>query len=136
MVWLLMAVVFFTAGATKLRRGGLEWITSSTFASVLVSKHYDPEPPVVRWGLTIAQMPALTLAMAAGSVLLELSMPLALFSRRARIILPLSLFLMQLGIGLLMNVWFLQFVLVYVFWVPWERVLESIRRRRDGVQSV
>jgi hypothetical protein len=39
MVWLLMAVVFFTAGATKLRRGGLEWVTSRTFASILISKH-------------------------------------------------------------------------------------------------
>src|SRR5439155_18796170 len=98
MVWLLMAVVFFTAGGTKLRRGGLEWITSSTFATILVSKHYDPDPPIVDWGLTIAQIPALTLAMAAGSVLLELSMPLALFSRRARAVLPATLFLMQLGI--------------------------------------
>jgi hypothetical protein len=68
-------------------------------------------------------VPALTLAMAAGSVLLELSMPLALFSRRARAVLPAMLFLMQLGIGLLMNVWFGQFVLVYVFWVPWERLM-------------
>jgi hypothetical protein len=60
-------------------------------------------------------------------VLLELSMPLALFSRRARVVLPVLLFLMQLGIGLLMNVWFLQFVLVYMFWVPWERVLRIAR---------
>src|SRR5439155_26664992 len=95
-VWLLMAAVFFTAGATKLRRGGLEWIASSTFATILVSKHYDPDPPIVNWGLTLAQIPALTLAMAAGSVLLELSMPLALFSRRARAVLPAALFLMQL----------------------------------------
>jgi hypothetical protein len=123
MVWLLMAVVFFTAGATKLRRGGLEWVTSRTFASILIAKHYDPDPPIVRWGLLIAQAPALSLALAAGSVLLELSMPLALFSRRARALLPGLLFLMQLGIGLLMNVWFLQFVLVYVFWMPWERMI-------------
>jgi hypothetical protein len=134
MVWLLMAVVFFTAGATKLRRGGLEWITSGTFASILVSKHYDPDPPIVPWGLMIAQVAPLTFALAAGSVLLELSMPLALFSRRARIVLPAMLFLMQLGIGLLMNVWFLQFVLVYVFWVPWERVLHAIKHCRPRVQ--
>jgi hypothetical protein len=30
---------------------------------------------------------------------------------------------MQLGIGLLMNVWFWPFMFCYLFWVPWNRIL-------------
>jgi hypothetical protein len=36
---------------------------------------------------------------------------------------------MQLGIGIVMNVWFTSFMYVYLFWVPWDKVLQAIRAR-------
>ena len=41
----------------------------------------------------------------------------------------LATLLMQVGIGLLMAVWFKQFLFLYIFWVPWDRVGRCIRDR-------
>jgi predicted DCC family thiol-disulfide oxidoreductase YuxK len=72
--------------------------------------------------MSIARIGWLCRAIAAGTILLELSFPLVLFARRLRpIIVPLTL-AMQLGIGLLMGVWFTQFLFCYLFWLPWDRI--------------
>jgi hypothetical protein len=118
--WLTMAVVFFAAGMAKLIQGGIGWVFSEHFEISLVQRFYDVEPPSVTWGLTIAQHPWLARTFAAGSILAELSLPLALVSRRLRRVLPWTLLAMQIGIGLLMNVWFTRFFFAYVFWVPWD----------------
>ncbi len=36
MVWLTMACIFFAAGVAKVRKGGLEWISSDTLAIYLI----------------------------------------------------------------------------------------------------
>jgi hypothetical protein len=126
-VWLAMAVVFFTAGMAKVINGGPAWVFSEHFEISLVQRHYDPNPPDLSLGLWIARHPWLARTMAAGSLAGELLFPLALFSRRARRVLPPMLLLMQLGIGLVMNVWFWTFMYVYVFWVPFDRILRRHR---------
>ena len=123
MVWLTMALVFFTAGMAKVIQGGAAWVSSQHMEISLVQRFYDPNPPDLRLGLWIAQHPWAAKSMAAGSLLGELLFPLALFSRTARRILPAALLLMQLGIGLVMNVWFWPFMFCYLFWVPWDRIL-------------
>lgn len=123
MVWLAMAVVFFTAGMAKVIQGGAAWVFSEHFEISLVQRHYDPNPPDVTLGLWLARHPWLARTVAAGSLLGELLFPLALISRRARRVLPPALLLMQLGIGLVMNVWFWTFMYVYVFWVPFDRIV-------------
>jgi hypothetical protein len=60
--------------------------------------------------------------MAAGTVALELGFPLALVFRIVRWPIIIAMFLMQVGIGLTMGIWFIPFLLMYVFWVPWDRV--------------
>jgi hypothetical protein len=122
-VWLTMCVVFFAAGMAKLMRGGLAWVFSEHMAISLVQQHYSLDPPDVTWGLFIARHAWMAQLMAGASLLLELAAPLALFSRRARWVLPALLLAMQLGIAVLMNVWFTRFMFVYVFWVPWGRLL-------------
>jgi len=122
-VWLTMALVFFAAGMAKLRHGGLAWVFSQHMEISLVQRFYDPNPPDIRLGLWIAQHPWAARTMAGGSLLGELLFPLALFSIRGRRVLPPLLLAMQLGIGLLMNVWFWPFMFCYLFWVPWDRIL-------------
>lgn len=122
-VWVAMSVVFFAAGMAKLMQGGLAWVTSEHFQISLVQRFYDPNPPTVRLGLWLAAHPLLARTFAGVSLLGELLFPLALVSRRARAVLPPLLLAMQLGIGLLMNVWFYTFMFVYVFWVRWDRLL-------------
>jgi hypothetical protein len=65
--------------------------------------------------------------MAAAALCIETLFPLALFSRLARrVIVPAGL-LFLIGIRALMGPTFEQFMLCYIFWVPWERVLYNAR---------
>jgi hypothetical protein len=130
-VWLTMAMILFAAGTSKLMQGGIAWVTSDHFPISLVQRHYDPNPPAVRWGLVIAQHPFLSRPSAAAAIALELAAPLALVSITARRLVPAATFLMQVGIGVLMNVWFTPFLFAYVFWVPWEVILRPRPWRRS-----
>jgi hypothetical protein len=132
-VWLTMALVFLAAGMAKVIQGGRAWVFSEHMEITLVQRFYDPNPPSIRLGLWIAQHAWAARTMAAVSLLGELAFPLALFSRRARRVLPAALLLMQLGIGLLMNVWFWPFMFCYLFWAPWDRIL--LRRRYNRSES-
>ena len=130
MVWVLMSVLFFNAGMAKVIRGGLPWVTSDNFAVLLVQRHYMTSTPALDWGLWIAKHPLLFKSFAAGSILAELFLFLALFSRRLRRVLPWALLAMQVGIGLLMRVWFTPYMYVYLFWVPWNKVIARLTAAR------
>ena len=122
-VWVTMATVFFAAGMAKVIQGGPAWVFSEHMEISLVQRHYDVTGvPSVKWGLWVAQHPWAARSMAAGSLLLELAAPLALFSHRLRRVLPWMLLAMQVGIGILMDVWFTRFMFVYLFWVPWDKL--------------
>jgi predicted DCC family thiol-disulfide oxidoreductase YuxK len=135
-VWVAMAFIFCAAGISKLRHSGLEWIFSDNMAYLLQRQQYhlsDGEP-LTNWGLTIARYPILVQGMAAVAVSVETMFPLVLFSRRARYVLvPLGLAFL-VGIRLLMGPTFEQFMLCYVFWIRWDRVVEWIREKA-GVPS-
>ena len=73
--------------------------------------------------------------MAAGTIVVETSYPLSLFSRRLRVPLVLGGMSLIIGIRMLMGPTFEQFLVINVFWVPWDRVGERLRawspRRTD-----
>lgn len=123
MVWVLMSVLFFAAGAAKAIHGGLAWITSENFSLLLIQRHYMHSVPTLDWGLFIAKHPVLYKAGAAGAIVGELSLCLALFNRKIRMVLPWMLLAMQVGIGLFMRVWFTPYMFCYLFWMPWDKVL-------------
>ena len=75
-------------------------------------------------------MPWLSTTLGAISLALELSFPLALFSRVARWIVPAGVFALQIGISALMGPDFDTFLICYLFWVPWDRMGEILGRRR------
>jgi hypothetical protein len=143
MVWLLLSIVFCAAGASKLVRSGFAWIASDHFALTLIQAHYFQEKPPTQLGLVVARHPLFCHMMAAGAVALELGFPLALVSRLLRTPIVVATFLMQVGIGLTMGIWFMPFLLLYAFWVPWDRVgrfvVTLVARRgalaREVVQS-
>jgi len=132
-VWLMFALIFFGAGVSKLRHSGLEWIFSDNMARMLISANilsanppaanFDPPVP---WGLYIAQYSWLTQLLAAATVVLETSYPLALFSRRARWVIVPGVFFMQVGIRVLMGPAFYQFLICNLFWVPWDRISKKV----------
>jgi predicted DCC family thiol-disulfide oxidoreductase YuxK len=131
LVWALMAATFFSAGLSKLRYSGLQWILSENMRFLLI-RHQYTHVPLVDWGPKLAQYHLLTQLLAVGSVALELGAPLAVFSRRLRLLIVPGLMLMQAGIWTVLGVSFLPYFATYVFWVPWDSMTKwlAVRLRR------
>jgi predicted DCC family thiol-disulfide oxidoreductase YuxK len=129
-VWVAMSLIFFAAGVSKLRQSGFEWAFSDNLAMLLRRQQYhisDGEP-LTAWGLTAAQYPWLSQGMAAASLTIETLFPLALFSRAARLLLVPAALGFLVGIRTLMGPTFEQFMICFVFWVPWHQVAPAVRR--------
>jgi predicted DCC family thiol-disulfide oxidoreductase YuxK len=129
LTWVMMALIFFAAGASKLRHSGWEWIASDTMAIVLTRAYYhvSDADPIVPFGLWLAASPTLSRALAAATIAIEVGVPLALVSSTARAVLVPSAALMLLGIRVLMGPTFGVFLLCNLFWVPWERLGRLLR---------
>jgi hypothetical protein len=131
MVWVAMSLIFCAAGLSKLRHSGLEWIFSDNLTLLLLRQQYhisDGEP-LTRWGITVAHYPWATRLLALMSVSIETLFPLALFSRRARVLLVPAGFGLLVGIRTLMGPTFEQFMMCGVFWVPWAQVAAALPER-------
>ncbi len=128
-VWLLMSLVFFTAGVSKLRHSGLAWVTSETMAILLVQHQYHitDNEPMTQFGLYLTEPAFLPHLLAAISLTLELGYPLALFSRGARWYFVPGTALMQILIRVLLGPSFAQHLICNVFWVPWDRILAQFK---------
>jgi hypothetical protein len=122
MAWILLSLVFFSAGLTKLKRSGLEWITSDHMAIILLSHNYALRNPPTRLGLWIAKRAWRCHVLAALSLLTEVGFPLALTHRYLRAWFVISGLMMQAGIALTLGIWFSTFLCMYLFFVPWDRV--------------
>jgi hypothetical protein len=131
--WVVMAIAFFAAGLSKLRHSGLSWVSSDTLAILLVRVNHplvrQANAPLFDWGLRLARHPWICRGVAAGSLAVELTFPLALFSRRLRPLIVSAALAMQIGIILVMGPNFGPFMLAYLFWVPWDRVVEPLEVR-------
>jgi hypothetical protein len=130
--WLLMSLVFCSAGLSKLRHGGLAWVFSDNMATVLLQHgyHVSSHEPLSRIGLWLAQYPTLCSVLALATVVIEAGYPLALVSRRARWVFPSGMCALLIGIRLTMGPVFPQFLICHLFWVPWDRVAAVVARRR------
>lgn len=131
LVWVAMAIAFFAAGISKLRHSGLSWVSSDTLAILLTRSNYplvrQVNPPLMDWGTWLARHRLLCRAIAAGSLGIELTFPLALANRLARFVLVPAALAMQLGITAVMGPDFNLFIWSYLFWVPWDRVAAQLR---------
>ena len=139
-VWIMFALIFFAAGVSKLRNSGLEWILSDYMAILLIESHYS-HGPLVTWALDLAQYnwlayKWLTKLLAAGTIAIETSYPLALFSRRARWVLVPGGFFLQVGIRVVMGPAFEEFLICNVFWIPWDRVSRAFVRNFHKLSSL
>jgi hypothetical protein len=133
MIWLVGCLIFFGAGMSKMMGSGVHWVTSGQMAGMLIQHHYSHSPPT-RLGLHIAQHPSVAMALGASTLVIELLLPLSLFSLRARRVLVPGMFFAQVGIGVFMGVWFTQFLIYYVFWLPWDRIGSFASRWFHGRQ--
>ncbi|MGH7175962.1 MAG: DCC1-like thiol-disulfide oxidoreductase family protein, partial [Tepidisphaeraceae bacterium] len=125
--WILLSIVFCAAGIAKLRISGLEWVTSDNLSNMILQHYYgEYSYPGFDLGPRIAQIKWLCRVMAGGTLVLEVFFPLVLFFRWARWVFVPGMFLAQIGIGVLMGVWFTQFMFIYLFFVPWQWIADRI----------
>jgi predicted DCC family thiol-disulfide oxidoreductase YuxK len=122
----------------KLWTSGIEWVLSDHMTLLLrrVQYHISDADPLVNWGSHIAELPWAPRLLAAGTIITETCYPLSLFSRRLRVPLVLGGIGLIVGIRMLMGPTFEQFLIVNVFWVPWDRVGVRVREwlpRRTGM---
>jgi hypothetical protein len=137
MIWVATALVFFAAGLAKLRYGGPDWALSSNMSILLTraAYHVSDADPLTRAGLWIAGHEWLSRGLAASALLIELSFVLALINRTARAILVPAAFGLLVGIRVLMGPTFGGFLVVNVFWVPWDAVGIWLTRIRSARQT-
>ena len=120
MVWLLTAWVFFAAAYSKLSSSGLAWVFSDNMANTLLMHAYTSgEPvPVALW---LSGHGWLCRLLAAGSVLFEGAVPLAMFSKWARAVVIPGLAAVLAGF-LVLGFTPVPFFAMLVFWVPWDAI--------------
>jgi hypothetical protein len=123
----------FVAGISKLRHAGLEWVFSDTLQIVLLQNHFRTNP-LLPWGVELARFGWLCQLLAAGALLTELSLPLALVSKRARIALVPGAIMLLVGFRLLLGPNFAPLIICYVFWLPWQRIADAVMRRSAAGQ--
>lgn len=126
LAWVLLSLVFFAAGVSKLRHSGISWVTSDTMQRLLLLAHHPVGPtttPLAKWGLALARHPLLCHLMAAGTIVFEVGYPLALLGVRLRILFVTGMLLMLVSVRLLLGPPFELLMICHLFWLPWDRVL-------------
>ncbi len=127
-VCLLIAWVFCAAGLSKLRLSGLEWIFSDSLAILLLQNQYHltPADPLPVVGPLLARVGWLCQIMAAFTIVVEVSMPLALLGGWARrILLPCGVLLL-IGFRVTLGPDFIRLIICMLFWVPWDTLLDRL----------
>lgn len=127
--------IFFAAGLSKIRNGGLDWIFSESMQNILIRAHifyHDVHALAHRFhlNLVVAKNLLLTKLLASFGILIELIAPVALLSGRFRFPVILALLLMQLSIFFLIFVNFKVYLMLYIFWVNWGVVFEFLRCKK------
>jgi predicted DCC family thiol-disulfide oxidoreductase YuxK len=125
LIWVVMAMIYFEAGVSKLRHSGIGWVTSDAMAFFLrrAQYHITDAEPLSNWGLWIANHGWSSHLLAFMGISLELSYPLALFSKRLRWIIMPSGMLMQTGIAVLMGPNFYQMIICQLLWLPLDKIV-------------
>ena len=130
--WCLM---FFNAGLSKLRNGGLDFLSGSNFQYILlVTQEWyarDLNPLSAELRQAVLGNQALATLLSVAGLLAELSAPIALFvSGRWRLLIVGSNALLQIGAYLLFYiVEFRKMSPTYLFWVPWSYLFQRLKAR-------
>lgn len=132
------SLMFFNAGISKLRNGGLDFLSGANFQSILLATQewYARDPNSFSDGLRQAVLSNQALAgfLSVAGVLAELAAPLALVvSGPWRALIVGGNAVLQLGAYLLFYlVEFRKMSPTYLFWVPWSYLLRRPQRRNPS----
>ena len=115
LIRLVFSFSYFFPGLAKLRYGGLGWFTAENVAGWLSVNHALTGAPWAPW---LAARPWACGAIALGTLALELLFPLAVFSRRAALVLAPAAAAFHLGSFFALGYFFPSFPLLLLF-VDW-----------------
>lgn len=127
-------IIFFLSGISKLIQSGFEWVFSNNLANlVIMQRFYFDSFSQAQWfgslNKLVANAPGFILMMMAGlTILIEVSAPLALFFKRLRYPIIVSIFLLQVGIYLVMYVNFVAWLPLYLCWFVKDEGLYDLRK--------
>jgi hypothetical protein len=129
LILFLWTLVFFAAGISKLRNGGVEWALGDTLRNIIsdhqYSFHYEAIKSSFRdFSMWLVEQPNLCRFLATFTILIELFAPLAFFSRRAAIFLIPQILLFQLGCAVVLYQNFLSLYWpLYLAWIPLHKIV-------------
>jgi hypothetical protein len=136
MIWILQVHQFFSAGLSKLRESGLDWVTSNNLQNYLVDVYYshklDGFSTRLGLGLWLSQYEFVCHVLAALALMIELFSPLTL-TRRFRWWI-FVLFFTQVSFHVMVTQGFEIQLAVYLCWVPWREVREWFTNRLQSLQ--
>jgi hypothetical protein len=137
-IWVLMSLVFFGAGTSKLRHSGIEWALSDNLRLLLLRSYYHVSDgdPLTSWSLSIAQHAHLAQTVAAATLAIETLFFVCLLSRRARPYIGFGGLMFLVGIRALMGPTFEPFIMCGLLPVPWHRVEAAVRRMVERPRTV
>lgn len=124
---------YFAAGVSKLRFGGIEWITSDTLRNYLVrsSLVFSDSNQIansLQLNSLLFKYSWLCHLLAFGAVALELIMPLALWKRRFAFVLIPAVVALQIGIFFTLFVRFTPYMALIGAWIDWSFLSRLYRK--------
>ncbi|HEX2253730.1 MAG TPA: hypothetical protein VHQ65_10735 [Thermoanaerobaculia bacterium] len=135
--WTVMALVYFEAGLSKLRSGGLAWWHPDNLRAIVMTDSLNPMAFDFGLGLSLASAPAALFAVfGIGALATELAYPAVLVWRPARRLLPLAAAAVHVGILLLQNVAFLDLVVLQAMFYRWSLPGRGPRRPTGASEGV
>ncbi len=128
-----LAIAYFDAFLSKMIVGGVDWINGYTLQTYLLQDGVRWDRPVGVW---LAQSREIGILFAVGALAFEALFFVILF-KRFRMLTPVFLLV---GTGMHLTIWlaqaapFFQYLVLYLTWVPWERLWQK-REALEGVGS-
>lgn len=139
LVFLLIASVYLSAGVSKLTHVGLSWVSADNVRGHFLNFYFDPNLPrdfapthvihdaLIPYTSRFMEIAPDTLLLLLGTlvILLQLSYPLILFMRSARLVLPIAALLFSFGVLVIMGIVFYGLILAQCIVLYWFFVMRK-----------
>lgn len=133
---ILLAWSYFSSGLIKLRVAGLGYLSAENLPALAIFHSLDNlHDTQFRLGFWLLQYREYTPPLIALVLLWELSFPLAILSRRARIVILSTGILFHIATMFLMNIFFPYHLAMYLVFVDWGKVRQRIETFRQTVAA-
>jgi len=128
--WVVIALPYLAAGLSKLREGGLQWVSATNMRSMLYEQTLYPRKGDWSVALHLAPLPDIAFVLLGiAAISGELIFVTVLFSRLARRIVPAVTMFMHVGIVVLQNIVFFDLVLLPLVFYDFSKIRDAIGRR-------